>query len=257
MNASVPAFGAPNADDREKTARGRDATAQTNDQTARARDDRSEARHRRAEAREFNAAAFDSEAAAGRAAARRDRQSSANDRLAALHDRTAAATDRRLAALERAALIADGLTGARLRLPGLAELERDIARAVRTDRPFVLAFVDVDGLKVLNDSAGHQAGDELLQNVVACLQASVREYDLIVRYGGDEFLCGITDLSLADAVERFQSTQAAFRAGGAGSYSVGLAQLLPLGDDLSSLIARADSAMYEQRRRRRDSSADS
>ena len=251
MNAPEPPFGASNADDREQTARDRDTTAETNDQTAQARDDQSEARDRRAEARQVNAAAFDSGAAADRAAARRDRQSSANDRLAASHDRTAAAADRHLAALERAALIVDGLTGARLRLPGLAELERDIARAVRTDRPFVLAFVDVDGLKMLNDSAGHRAGDELLQAVVACLRASLREYDLIVRYGGDEFLCGITDLHLADAVERFEATQAEFHARGAGSYSVGVAQLLPPEENLPSLIARADSAMYEQRNQRR------
>ena len=64
-----------------------------------------------------------------------------------------------------------------------------MARAKRTQRSFVLAFIDVDGLKTTNDSLGHAAGDELLRRVVDTVRDHLRSYDLIVRFGGDEFLC--------------------------------------------------------------------
>ena len=83
------------------------------------------------------------------------------------------------------------MTGAYRRDAGLAALERDIVKAQRTGAPFTLAFADVVGLKATNDHAGHAAGDQLLAQVAALQQSAVREYDLLVRYGGDEFLCGL------------------------------------------------------------------
>lgn len=74
-------------------------------------------------------------------------------------------------------------------------MERETARAKRTKHPFVLAFVDVDRLKATNDSLGHAAGDHLLRRTVESMRKHLRSYDLIVRFGGDEFVCALVDLS--------------------------------------------------------------
>ena len=84
-------------------------------------------------------------------------------------------------------------------------MEREIARATRTAQPLVLAFVDVDHLKVINDSRGHAAGDRMLVEAVNTLRANLRTYDLIIRYGGDEFICTISGVNVAAATKRFAS----------------------------------------------------
>lgn len=115
----------------------------------------------------------------------------------------------------------DGLTGAHQRAPGLAELEREILEARRTNQLFVLAFLDVDGLKAINDTHGHAAGDQVLVKLVAMVREFVREYDLVTRYGGDEFVCGMLNLTLDDAEKRFADMKAAASASGM-AFSVGL-----------------------------------
>jgi diguanylate cyclase (GGDEF)-like protein len=237
--------------DRDWGARDRDTTAETHDTTSLARDGRAAARDARANDRQ-QVGAFDPDAAADRAAAKRDRASSATDRQRAADDRRAAAEDRARAAAERSSLVLDGLTGTHLRKPGLMELQREVMRAKRTKLSFVLAFVDVDGLKEMNDDHGHRAGDELLRQVVGSIRSGVRDYDLIVRYGGDEFLCGFLDLDLDGAAERFAEIRTNSTNGLRGSFSVGIAEL-SADDDLDGLIARADRAMYESRRRLRGS----
>ncbi len=124
-----------------------------------------------------------------------------------------------------------------------------MARAKRTKTPFVLAFIDVDGLKATNDSLGHYAGDQLLSGVVNTMRAHLRGYDLIVRFGGDEFLCGLLDLSMQMATERFFLINADLAASRNASITAGLAELEP-GDSLDSLTARADAALRGQRRQR-------
>ena len=150
--------------------------------------------------------------------------------------------------MERANLVVDALTGAHQRAPGLAELEREIVKARRTGQPFVLAFIDVDGLKAINDTQGHAAGDEVLRQMVAAVKNVVRDYDLMIRYGGDEFICGLLDLHLDDAANRFANTRKDL-AGHVAAFSVGLA-VLDGNDTLQDLIDRADLAMYEQRKSR-------
>jgi diguanylate cyclase (GGDEF)-like protein len=112
----------------------------------------------------------------------------------------------------------------------------------------VLAFIDVDGLKATNDAFGHAAGDQLLQNVVSALRAHLRDYDLVVRFGGDEFVCALMDLDMAQATERFGVISADLSSSQA-SLTVGLAELQQ-DDSLAELIARADDALYEERKRR-------
>lgn len=121
----------------------------------------------------------------------------------AADDREAASADRTISARERAAHVIDGLTHAHRREAGLLELEREVVRANRTAQPLTLSFVDVDGLKAMNDSRGHAAGDQLLREIADSIRAHLRPYDLSVRYGGDEFLCALPDMTMAEAAERF------------------------------------------------------
>ena len=236
-------------DDRDRTAEDRDRTSDAHDQASEARDARAEARDRRAEARAAATAIFDAAAASDRAAAKRDRQGGAADRRHAENDREAASTDRNLSQRERAALLVDELTGARRRDAGLMELERDTTKAKRNGQSFVLAFIDVDSLKATNDSLGHSAGDQLLRTVVDTIRGHVRPYDLIVRYGGDEFLCGLLDVNTTEAAKRFARVNSDLQATRQVSVTAGLAVLSPQ-DSLDDLIARADDAMYQKRGQR-------
>jgi len=161
-------------------------------------------------------------------------------------DRDRTAEGRSDAAHEREELLLDGLAHAHRRESGLLELEREITKAHRTGKPFVLAFIAVDGLKTVNDSRGHTAGDELLRQVVDTIRGVVREYDLIVRYGGDEFLCGLGGLHLPEAGRRFEAANASLAVTDQASISVGLAELEP-DESLHDLIARADRVMYDER----------
>ena len=184
---------------------------------------------------------------AGRSVAIIGRDESVSDRAIAAVDRAAAAIDRAAAAQDRAAASLDDLTGTYLRGPGHVELKREIARARRTRQPFTLAFLDVDGLKIVNDSGGHDAGDQLLREVAAALREQTRDYDVIVRHGGDEFLCALPGMSIEEAQSRMEQVHNASAMGpNRWSVSAGLA-LLEEDDSLETLIGRADKALYRQR----------
>lgn len=165
-------------------------------------------------------------------------------------DRAAAARDRSAATSEIAALIRDDLTGVYRRREGLTEIEREIVKAHRTGEPFTLAFIDVDGLKSVNDTFGHLEGDRLLARVAAALRTVVREYDLIVRYGGDEFLCGTLGLTLAEAQLRYDQVNELMAAAGGGTASIGVVQL-GQDENVEQLIGRADAAMFARKQYRR------
>ena len=194
----------------------------------------------------------------------------ANQRLLAAEDRHAAARDRELAAKERQqarsdheALAAeldraavDGLTGARTRAAGLRELDNELDRAQRTGSPLVVGYLDVVGLKAVNDTLGHSAGDALLKRVVASIKAHVRPYDLIIRVGGDEFLCVMSNLTVEDARDRFHAIAVTMdQASQPGEIRVGFAQLLSAGESADDLIARADSELIRTPRNRGDPGA--
>jgi diguanylate cyclase (GGDEF)-like protein len=129
------------------------------------------------------------------------------------------------------------------------ELEHEVTRARRTGDTFVLAFVDVNNLKVRNDTHGHLAGDQLLRKIADTLRANVRSYDLVVRYGGDEFVCGFPALDVNDAAERFARINGDLAATAEASVAFGLAEL-ETDDSLADLITRADSIMYANRYQR-------
>ena len=236
------------AEDRDRTAEDRDRRAEAHDRVSQARDSRADARDERAEARER--VGDHTGAAADRGGAKRDRKGGASDRTQAADDRVAASGDRLISAEERAACSIDSLTGAHRRDVGIVELERELGRAKRTGQPFALAFVDVDDLKGRNDAFGHAAGDQLLRATADAIRSNLRSYDLIVRFGGDEFLCAVTDVTMAEAAKRFSRVNADLAATRQASVTVGLAQLEP-DDALEDLVARADHALYTERQRLR------
>jgi diguanylate cyclase (GGDEF)-like protein len=173
-----------------------------------------------------------------------EREHAAEDRERAAVDRADAARDRDAAARDRESAGLDDLTGALRRDRGLADIEREINRARRTDGQLVLAFVDVDGLKAVNDTYGHAAGDQLLRDLVDALRAGLRSYDLVVRYGGDEFVCALPGADVETAQRRFRDAAGELRERNtSASISVGLAELKS-GDTVETLLGRADSALY-------------
>lgn len=163
--------------------------------------------------------------------------------------------DRGAAARERESASFDELTGAYVRRAGFVELEREMARVRRAGEPLVLAFIDVNGLKAINDSRGHAAGDQLLLEVAGVIKARLRSHDLIIRYGGDEFVCAISGLNLGNAKKRLALVNDSLaETTEQGSVTVGLAELQP-DDSPEELVARADAALYRQRLEQRRTGA--
>jgi diguanylate cyclase (GGDEF)-like protein len=233
------------------------------DQAATARDHEADRRDRdilsieALEALDVPAAAIESlttvrrEAASDRRAAAGDRLLAAADRAYADADRLLAKGDREVAARERSTTVFDHLTGAYLRGPGFVEVSREVARAKRSRQPLVLAFVDVDGLKAINDAEGHTRGDEVLRAVGRALRAAVRPYDPVVRYGGDEFICVLPGLDLEEAARRLEAVNVILAMGPARTtVTTGLAELR-VDESIASLIHRADAVLYAHRRRQR------
>ncbi len=127
-------------------------------------------------------------------------------------------------------------------------LEREIDRARHGNGHLVLAYIDSDGLKQINDREGHSAGDELLRGIAHAIKTHLRSYDTLVRVGGDEFVCGLVDCAPAVARSRFQDIRATMhQTHPAASISVGFAELHPE-DTLETLTIRADRALYEEKR---------
>jgi diguanylate cyclase (GGDEF)-like protein len=237
---------AQDPDGRDLSAAARDRASDGRDRAAEARDRSSQERDERAEDRDERAGRLDVDASSDRSGARRDRQGAAGDRRESHADRAAARSDRELSSHERAVGVLDQLTGAYRRETGYQELQREVLEATRRQAPFVLAFIDVDHLKATNDSLGHDAGDRLLRLVVQRIREVVREYDVIVRFGGDEFLCGLADMQLAEAAKRFERANRELADSDHASVTVGLAQL-EAGESLADLITRADTSMYQER----------
>jgi diguanylate cyclase (GGDEF)-like protein len=176
-------------------------------------------------------------AEAVRRKAARERHTAAADREQAAADREQAAADRRFAGL-------DELTGMFRRGTGELALTREIDRWRRSGQSLVVAVIDVDSLKAVNDSLGHAAGDALLRDVATAITSAMRSYDATVRWGGDEFVCALSDVTLEVASDRVSEIQQALETRRPGaSISAGLA-LLTSNDTLETLIARADAALY-------------
>jgi diguanylate cyclase (GGDEF)-like protein len=222
------------------------------------RDRRADARDWEADMRDVAAATRDDDAAGdgesdildlARAQSAVDRKAAASDRDQSRVDREAAAEERTKASKEIVAAVHDDLTAFLLRRAGLEELERDMARSRRSGAPLSVAFLDVDGLKEINDVRGHAAGDEAIRAIADAIRATMRTYDVMVRFGGDEFLVAALGMAMPELEARVALMGVTLARGPEPiSISSGLAEL-QAGDTVDSVIARADKALYRKRRK--------
>jgi diguanylate cyclase (GGDEF)-like protein len=135
--------------------------------------------------------------------------------------------------------------------------EQALRMARRSNLPFSVLFIDLDGLKQTNDSFGHQAGSELLVETGKILKSSFREIDVVARIGGDEFAVAgqFSESGIGLAAQRIEEG-AAQRNAEEGhqtvlSFSSGYVTADSAQQSLDELLAKADSAMYENKRRKR------
>ncbi len=166
-------------------------------------------------------------------------------------------TDRRRAEEQIAHLAYhDPLTGLPNRALLHEHLELALARARRNDLAVALLYLDLDDFKLVNDSLGHGAGDELLRHVAVELGARVRASDLLVRQGGDEFLVLLSDLEREGAEAAARAAAASlrvaltepFRIAGAEFHvgtSIGISLYPRDAGDAGTLLKHADAAMYQ------------
>jgi diguanylate cyclase (GGDEF)-like protein len=155
-----------------------------------------------------------------------------------------------LAEMEQVAL-RDPLTGLYNRRYFLSALQDRIAHVARYGARIAILYVDVDGLKAINDRLGHGAGDAALGAIADCLRAAIRESDIIARIGGDEFALLIDHVDAPAARTKMRKLQQSL---GALSFThdgealrlsaaFGMAMIDPR-DSAEALLGRADSDMY-------------
>lgn len=150
----------------------------------------------------------------------------------------------------------DGLTNTPNRALMLDRMEHAIDMTERGAMRLAVLYIDLDQFKKINDMHGHMIGDEVLQLVARRLEASVRASDTVSRFGGDEFLVLLTEISQASDAALAAVTLLSAIAAPSGlnggtvpvSASMGIAMYPGDGKDAPTLISRADEAMYRAKR---------
>jgi two-component system, cell cycle response regulator len=147
----------------------------------------------------------------------------------------------------------DGLTGIPNRAMVMEALNREAARQVREARPFGVVLVDIDHFKNINDTYGHLCGDDVLKAVVERMKACIRPYDVIGRYGGEEFLVvvpavdGPGAMALAERIRRIVESQPVRMPAGDLTVTVSLGVAVsadPKQTDARDVLRLADEALY-------------
>jgi diguanylate cyclase (GGDEF)-like protein len=139
-----------------------------------------------------------------------------------------------------------------------AMLKRMLAQANRTSTPLALVFVDVDHFKDVNDTFGHDCGDELLLTVATALAQSVRASDFVARLGGDEFVVALPDTDLQGASNVAHKLAGAARNARVLGFdwevtaSVGFASYPAHGTNVEAVMRSADTALYQAKKDGRD-----
>jgi two-component system, cell cycle response regulator len=149
----------------------------------------------------------------------------------------------------------DGLTGVANRRAFDETLPREFARAARADTPLSLVLLDIDRFKLLNDTHGHLAGDDVLREVARCLEREVRLGDMVARYGGEEFavvLPGLDDVDAVAVAERLRAAVAALPLGVSVTVSAGVSSCPAHASEPLGLLRAADRALYASKRDGRD-----
>jgi diguanylate cyclase (GGDEF)-like protein len=149
----------------------------------------------------------------------------------------------------------DALTGIGNRRMTMDSLKAETARAERLHRPLTLALADIDHFKSINDTYGHDAGDKVLIEIAHVIAAHIRDYDVCGRWGGEEFLIIMPEVSVPNGaliVERLRTTicelniclgEQSIKL----SASFGIAEYRP-GESISETIKRADAALFAAKR---------
>ncbi len=158
--------------------------------------------------------------------------------------------------------VTDGLTGLHNRHYLDSHLGVLVDRANARGRPLSLCMMDIDRFKAINDTYGHDAGDDILRGFAKRIRAAVRGADLACRYGGEEFVVVMPDTPTEVAVrvaERLREAVGSdpFRVHSDGrriavTASFGISTLIGLGDTTENLVKRADEALYEAKKEGRN-----
>ncbi|MCP4125508.1 MAG: GGDEF domain-containing protein [Gammaproteobacteria bacterium] len=146
----------------------------------------------------------------------------------------------------------DALTGVASRRRFVAESEAEFARAKRYGRELAVIMLDADHFKSVNDTFGHAAGDEVLQQLAGICQGAVREQDLLARYGGEEFIMLLPEsdldgaFQLAERIRMLAASSPLQTAAGevAITVSIGVSVISRKDDGFDHMLNRADKAMY-------------
>ncbi len=147
----------------------------------------------------------------------------------------------------------DSLTAIPNRAAILDSLDVELSRAARERRPVAVLMADVDRFKQVNDTRGHQAGDEVLREAAYRMKSVMRNYDAVGRYGGEEFLVVLPGCDAEGALAQAERIREAFDVAlfhGQGNLlgitcSLGVAwRNPPSADDADALIREADLALY-------------
>jgi diguanylate cyclase (GGDEF)-like protein/PAS domain S-box-containing protein len=155
---------------------------------------------------------------------------------------------------------ADSLTGCYNRRYGLELLDRYLKLSQRNKSSILLAFLDIDGFKAINDTFGHDEGDNVLKEVAGLLKSILREIDIICRMGGDEFLLIFPDSSLKEVsliISRLQKNLSqlnkTIKKDYSIKFSIGFSEYLPdKPKTLNELIRIADQRMYEEKKKNKE-----
>ncbi len=139
-------------------------------------------------------------------------------------------------------------------------LKQTIAQTRREGGVVAVAFVDLDGFKLINDSLGHNAGDRILQTVAERLKSCLREFDTVARYGGDEFIVIVPDKTGGDRISGMlhrilESISKPFQLDTREVYitgSIGVSLFPQDGRDNQTLVKNADAAMFRAKERGRN-----
>jgi diguanylate cyclase (GGDEF)-like protein len=157
--------------------------------------------------------------------------------------------------------LTDGLTGVWNRRYFQMQFRQVLATATRFTRPFSLLMLDLDHFKDVNDSFGHQRGDEVLVEFSQRVSEALREVDTFARYGGEEFICLLSETDMKGAqttaekiVRAIRSTPFGEHTGGALrlTVSIGIASYPEHGDSFGDLVDAADRALYRAKQEGRD-----